>query len=228
MNNHSARPKGQKAKSNGRRAGGKSVGSKKETPPAEGKRERILEAAIKVFAAEGFYNAKVSQIAQQAGVADGTIYLYFKSKDDLLINLFEDRMEMVNANLREAINTESTAVARLQRIVKLHLLLVEQNRDMAEVISVELRQSSKFIREYSNPKFAEFLRTIAGAVVEGQRTGELRDGIDPYVFARALFGALDEIALAWLVKHPGSKASIELPRAAEQLGALFIDGLRAR
>ena len=224
MNNHSARSR---TKSNGKRA----VAHKKKEaspPPAEGKRERILEAAIKVFAAEGFYNAKVSQIAHEAGVADGTIYLYFKSKDDLLINLFEDRMERVNANLREALDTESTAVARLKRIVKLHLELVEQNRDMAEVISVELRQSSKFIREYSNPKFAEFLRTIAGAVVEGQRTGELRTGIDPYVFARALFGALDEIALAWLVKHPGSKASIELPRAAEQLADLFIDGLRAR
>jgi TetR/AcrR family transcriptional regulator, fatty acid metabolism regulator protein len=221
MNNHSARHKA-KAGGNGRRAG------KKDPPPEVGKRERILDAAIKVFAAEGFYNAKVSQIAHEAGVADGTIYLYFKSKDDLLINLFEDRMERVNANLREAIETESTAVARLKRIVKLHLELVEQNRDMAEVISVELRQSSKFIREYSNPKFAEFLRTIAGAVVEGQRTGELRSGIDPYVFARALFGALDEIALAWLVKHPGSKASIELPRAAEQLGDLFIHGLAAR
>jgi TetR/AcrR family fatty acid metabolism transcriptional regulator len=221
MNNHSARQKA-KAGGNGRRAG------KKDPPPEVGKRERILDAAIKVFAAEGFYNAKVSQIAHEAGVADGTIYLYFKSKDDLLINLFEDRMERVNANLREAIDTESTAVARLKRIVKLHLELVEQNRDMAEVISVELRQSSKFIREYSNPKFAEFLRTIAGAVVEGQRTGELRSGIVPYVFARALFGALDEIALAWLVKHPGSKASIELPRAAEQLGDLFIHGLAAR
>jgi TetR/AcrR family fatty acid metabolism transcriptional regulator len=224
MNNHSAR---QKAKANGRRAAPKRPGAK-DPPPPEGKRERILDAAVKVFAAEGFYNAKVSQIAQAAGVADGTIYLYFKSKDDLLINLFEDRMERVNANLREAISTASSAVDRLRRIVKLHLELVEQNRDMAEVISVELRQSSKFIREYANPKFAEFLRTIAGAVVEGQRAGELRSNIDPYIFARALFGALDEIALAWLVKHPGSKASIDLPRAAAELGELFIDGLRAR
>src|SRR5215813_6311419 len=161
-----------------------------------GKRERILDAAVRVFAEKGFYGAKVAEIAREAGVADGTIYLYFKSKDDLLINLFEDRMERVNANLREAIDTESTAVARLKRIVKLHLELVEQNRDMAEVISVELRQSSKFIREYSNPKFAEFLRTIAGTVVEGQRAGELRANLDPHIFARALFGALDEIALA--------------------------------
>src|SRR5438046_8011238 len=111
MNGHSSRKP--------RRAAGrpapKGVRSEAPTP---GKRERILDAAVKVFAAEGFYNAKVSQIAHQAGVADGTIYLYFKSKDDLLINLFEDRMERVNANLREAIDTESSAVARLRRIVK--------------------------------------------------------------------------------------------------------------
>src|ERR1051325_9842547 len=104
MNNHSARSR---SKNNGKRA----VAKKKDAAPVSegtgGKRDRILEAAIKVFAAEGFYNAKVSQIAHAAGVADGTIYLYFKSKDDLLINLFEDRMERVNANLREAIQTES-------------------------------------------------------------------------------------------------------------------------
>lgn len=220
MNTHSSRLRAK----NGKRK----KGAAPQPAAPEGKRERILDAAVKVFAAEGFYNAKVSQIAQAAGVADGTIYLYFKSKDDLLINLFEDRMERVNANLREAIATASTAIDRLRRIVRLHLELVEQNRDMAEVISVELRQSSKFIREYANPKFAEFLRTIAGAVVEGQRAGELRANIDPYIFARALFGALDEIALAWLVKHPGSKASIDLSRAATELGELFIDGLRAR
>jgi TetR/AcrR family fatty acid metabolism transcriptional regulator len=234
MNNHSARPK---AKSSGRRSNG-GRGAKANGPngkdggkgsvPEAGKRERILDAAVKVFAAEGFYNAKVSQIAQAAGVADGTIYLYFKSKDDLLIQLFEDRMERVNATLREALATNDSAAVRLKRVVRLHLEMVESNRDMAEVISVELRQSSKFIREYANPKFAEFLRAIAGAVVEGQRAGELRSDIDPYIFARSLFGALDEIAVAWLVKHPGSKATIDLPRAAEHVGNLFIDGLRAR
>src|SRR5881398_2105357 len=126
MNNHSARHKG-KAGANGRRAG------KKEPPAEVGKRERILDAAIKVFAAEGFYNAKVSQIAHSAGVADGTIYLYFKSKDDLLIQLFEDRMERVNATLREALASEESSAARLKRVVRLHLELVEANRDMAEV-----------------------------------------------------------------------------------------------
>src|SRR4051794_32862865 len=110
MNNHSPRSKaGRTGKT---RAG-------KRSPAAEangsGKRERILDAAVRVFAQEGFYNAKVSQIAHVAGVADGTIYLYFKSKDDLLISLFEDRMERVNENLRAALAAEVSACDRLRR-----------------------------------------------------------------------------------------------------------------
>src|SRR5436309_12914212 len=120
--------------------------------PEGHKRERILDAAVRVFAEKGFYNAKVSDVARLAGVADGTIYLYFKSKDDLLISLFEDRMERINAQVREAIASAKGAPERLRRLCQLHQALVESNRPMAEVISVELRQSSKFIREYANPK----------------------------------------------------------------------------
>jgi len=193
-------------------------------PPA-GKRERILDAAVKVFAAEGFYNAKVAQIAQEAGVADGTIYLYFKSKDDLLISLFEDRMEGINANLRNALQASPTAADKLRAVVRLHLELIEQNRHMAEVICVELRQSSKFIKEYANPKFGEFLRLIAGAIAEGQKSGELRADFDAPMVARAMFGALDELALAWLVR---GKDRIDIPRAVEQMSTMFIEGLRNR
>src|SRR5262245_16700691 len=151
MSRHSSRPAAKPVAKRGRRA------APDAQPNGGGKRERILDAAVRVFAQEGFYNAKVSQIAQEAGVADGTIYLYFKSKDDLLISLFEDRMERINANLREALSQGKSARDRLRNVVKLHLELVQQNRPMAEVICVELRQSSKFIREYANPKFAEFL-----------------------------------------------------------------------
>jgi TetR/AcrR family fatty acid metabolism transcriptional regulator len=195
-------------------------------PAAPGKRERILDAAVKVFAREGFYNAKVAQIAEAAGVADGTIYLYFKSKDELLISLFEDRMDMVLTTLRGALDSSGDAIARLRRVIELHLELIEQNPEMAEVITVELRQSAKFIREYHNPKFAEFLRLIAGAVADGQKRGELRADVDPQLTARALFGALDEISLAWIVRSPRERG--ELERAAHQLGNLFLDGLRAQ
>ena len=196
---------------------------------APGKRERILDAAVKVFAAQGFYNAKVSQIAAAAGVADGT-NLYFKSKDELLISLFEDRMDRVLATLREALDpgtvgAPTNAVSRLRRVIELHLELIEKNPEMGEVITVELRQSAKFIREYDNPKFAEFLRLIAGAIADGQQCGELRSDVDPQLTARAMFGALDEIALAWIVRAPRDRG--ELKRTAQQLGTLFLDGLRA-
>jgi TetR/AcrR family fatty acid metabolism transcriptional regulator len=221
MNGHSSRKPRRNA---GRLAPSHAKGGQKETPPP-GKRERILDAAVKVFAAEGFYNAKVAQIAQEAGVADGTIYLYFKSKDDLLISLFEDRMEGINGNLRRALEASPTAADKLRTVVRLHLELVEQNRHMAEVICVELRQSSKFIKEYANPKFGEFLRLIAGAITDGQRSGELRADMDPPMVARAMFGALDELALAWLVR---GKDRIDIPRAVEQMSTLFIEGLRKK
>src|SRR3954453_20531842 len=118
MNNHSSRKPTRGAKrGNGETKRG---GDKEPAPGLNNKRERILDAAVRVFAQEGFYNAKVAQIADAAGVADGTIYLYFKSKDDLLISLFEDRMERVNANLREALASSTNAVERLRKIVQLH------------------------------------------------------------------------------------------------------------
>ncbi len=227
MNHHSSRRVAAKRRSGPNRAVADTPTA--DRPPAladappPGKRERILDAAVRVFAKEGFYNAKVAQIAEAAGVADGTIYLYFKSKDELLINLFEDRMERINANLRQALERADSAYERIRLVVHMHLQLTEQNRHMAEVICVELRQSSKFIKEYANPKFAEFLRLIAGALSAGQSSGELRADFDAPVVARALFGALDEIALAWLVR---GAARVDLSRAAEQLTRIFIDGLR--
>jgi TetR/AcrR family fatty acid metabolism transcriptional regulator len=184
------------------------------------KRDRILDAAIKVFAKEGFYNARVSQIAELAGVADGTIYLYFKSKDDLLIQLFEDRVERINQKVRDAIQSTESAVARLQLFVELYFDFIAADRSLAEVITVELRQSSKFIKEYKNPKFADFLRILAGIVEAGQKAGELRRDLEPTLVARALFGSLDEIARAHLTKR-----KFDLNAAKKQLSSLFLAGL---
>jgi TetR/AcrR family fatty acid metabolism transcriptional regulator len=210
-----------------------SAGGRELQAGGAGKRERILAAAIRVFAEKGFYLAKVSEIAREAGVADGTIYLYFKSKDDLLISLFEGCMEEVNENLRQAIAAAPATdpVAKLRSAVRLHLSLVEKNRHIAEVLTVELRQSAKFMKEYSNPKFGEFLKLLAGPIEEGQRQGVLRADLDPPLVARALFGALDELALAWLLRRAPAGRKTDFPdlgHVAGQLGDLFIDGLRAR
>jgi|SRR5579883_3366124 len=191
------------------------------------KRERILDAAVRIFADKGFYNAKVSEIARVAGVADGTIYLYFKSKDDLLISLFEDRMEGVNARAREALAAGGAPVDQLRRLLALHLAQVEQNPHLAEVLTVELRQSTKFLKEYRQTRFGEFLKLLAQPIEEGQRDGSLRADVEPHVVARALFGALDELALAWVLGRSGKRRRGFEPEAvARQLADLFVDGLR--
>src|SRR5688572_11241732 len=171
------------------------------------KRERILDAAMRVFAGKGFFGAKVSDIAEEAGVADGTIYLYFKSKDDLLIALFEEQMERVNLELGRTLAGEGRAPEKLRRFIRGYMDLVAKNRHAAEVITIELRQSAKFMKEYKNPRFAEFLKTLAGVIDDGQKKGQLRPDIPPQIAARALFGALDELALLWVTSR-GDKFDI--------------------
>jgi TetR/AcrR family transcriptional regulator, fatty acid metabolism regulator protein len=193
--------------------------------PGGDKRERILDAAERVFAAHGFFAARVSEIAKEAGVADGTIYLYFKSKDEVLISLFESRMERFNQLLADAIPTTASPTEKLLTLIRTYLTLVREQPMVAEVLTIELRQSSKFMKEASNPKFGDLLRTIAGLVAEGQAAGELGDGIPAPIAARMIFGILDELALAWLLQR-GEK--FDIVRAADWVGALVTRGLERR
>ena len=174
------------------------------------KRERILTAAERIFARRGFFAAKVSDVAKEAGVADGTIYLYFKSKDDLLISLFERRMQQVNEVLRAAVAGIASPREQLHAVIRTYLRLVHDEPTAAEVLTIELRQSSKFMKEYENPQFAYFLRLLGGIITAGQDQGELDRVIPAHVAARMIFGMLDELALAWvLAKQPFGAPKIE-------------------
>jgi TetR/AcrR family fatty acid metabolism transcriptional regulator len=186
------------------------------------KRERILDAALKVFAEKGFFGAKVADVAQEAGVADGTIYLYFKSKDDLLISLFEYQMGVVIRELEGAIAGGKDAPQKLRRFIAAYVKLVQEHRHGAEVITIELRQSAKFMKEYQNPRFAEFLKLLASVIDEGQKQGTLRADVPAPVAARALFGALDELAL-WWVSGRGDK--LDISKVADWVGGMVLKGL---
>ena len=111
------------------------------------KRERILRAAIEVFAQNGFYATRVSEIAKAAGVADGTIYLYFRNKDDVLISIFEDRITKLLEVLRREIDAAEGFEARLRVVIERQLGLLEGQRDLAEVVTVNLRQSSRLLKQ---------------------------------------------------------------------------------
>lgn len=189
------------------------------------KRERILAAALKVFAQRGFYNAKVSEVAREAQVADGTIYLYFKNKDDLLISLFEDQMDFLIHRLLEILEqTRGTALDRIRALIHAHLRIAIEWPDLAEFITVELRQSSKFVKEYENPKFTEYLKILRDLIEEGQRAGTVRRDLDARLLARSMFGALDETLLT-LILASKSRQQSHLDKASRQLGHLFVDGM---
>jgi TetR/AcrR family fatty acid metabolism transcriptional regulator len=197
-------------------------------PPADAprrggdKRERILDAAVRVFAKNGFFLTRVSDIAKAAGIADGTIYLYFKSKDALLISLFEDRVEKLLSYLEDDLPKAASASTKLRRIIELQLGLLEGERDLAEVITVIIRQSSKLLKQYAAPKFTAYLDAIAGVISEGQTTGEFRADVSPHLAARAIFGALDGITMTWAL---GKADRGGLVRAAGQLADLVLRGL---
>jgi len=186
------------------------------------KRERILDAAVRVFAKKGFYATRVSEVAKAAGVADGTIYLYFKSEDELLVSLFEDRVERLLAFMAREVPAAASASEKLRRIIEMQLGLLEGERDLAEVITVIIRQSTKLMKEYAAPKFTAYLDAIARVVADGQATGELRSDVSPHLAARAIFGALDGIAMTWAL---GKADRGGLVRASGQLAELVLRGL---
>lgn len=186
------------------------------------KRERILDAAVRVFAKKGFYATRVSEVAKAAGVADGTIYLYFKSKDELLVSLFEDRVAKLLEYMRDELPKEPNAAAKLRRVIELQLGLLEGERDLAEVITVIIRQSSKLLKEYAAPRFVAYLDAIAKVVAEGQASGEFRKDVSASLAARVTFGALDGVALTWAL---GKAEKGALARSAGQLAQIVLRGL---
>ncbi len=189
------------------------------------KHEKIVQAAIRVFARNGFYNSKIAEIAKEANVADGTIYLYFNNKYDILITIFEEEIGKIIAKVKQEMARIEDPREKLVRFAQIHLSLVEENRDLAEVIQVELRQSSKFMKEYRNKKFAEYLNIISQIVRQGQAEGVFREDVMPGIFKRAFFGALDEMSRFWVLS-PKKKYSVNT--AARQISSFFLQGILAQ
>ena len=186
------------------------------------KRERILKAATQVFAHHGFYHSKISEIAKTANVADGTIYLYFKNKDDLLISLFEEEMTKIIREVKGQVNSEEGFENKIRKFIQIHLDLIAKNKELAEVLQIELRQSHKFMKEYMGSTLNEYLNIISGIISQGQRNGEVRADIIPGIAKRILFGALDELSGFWVLSK-NKRYSLAL--SGQMLGDIFINGL---
>ena len=193
-------------------------------PPRADKREAILRAATDIFAERGFFNAQVADVARAAGVAAGTVYLYFKGKDDLLVSIFERTMRDGLARVRTSVAETDDPGERLRRFARLHLSGLGRDRNLAVVFQVELRQSTKFMERFSSTMLRDYLGLIRDAIADGQRTGLFRDDLKPTVAAKMFFGALDEMATNWIL----STRRYSLEADADAVVDLFVNGARAR
>ena len=188
-----------------------------------GKSEAILRAAAKVFAQSGYFNAKVSDVARTAGVADGTVYLYFKNKDDLLASIFSWAMGEFLARARAELAGIANAKEKLLSFARLHFSLFEQERDIAIVFQIELRQSAKFMEQFSTTYLAEYLQMLREIVEEGQKVGVFRTALNSKFVAKLLFGLLDEMATNWVL----SRGNHSLTAMAEPVLDVFFNGVNA-
>lgn len=188
------------------------------------KRDAILRAAIDTFAGRGFFNSQVADVARAAGVAAGTVYLYFRSKDDLLVSVFERSMKEALAEGRAAVEGVDDPAERLRRFARLHLGRLGRDRNLAIVFQVELRQSVKFMERFSSSLFREYLGQMRTAIADGQQAGHFRQDVNPTVAAKILFGALDEMATNWIL----SRRRYSLEGDADAVVDLFLTGVQAR
>ncbi len=186
------------------------------------KREAILRAAIKIFARKGYFNSKVADIASEAGIADGTVYLYFKSKDEILHSVFDRAMEEFITEGKREIAEIAEPDRRLRRIAELHLERLGADRDLAIVFQVELRGSTKFMEEFSAAGFAEYLSIIHRTIEDGQKAGVFRKDLNATVCSKILFGALDEMVTNWIL----SKKHYPLAPVADEVLKVFFGGVR--
>src|SRR5438128_9063644 len=187
------------------------------------KRAIILRAATRVFARNGYFNSKVADIARAADVADGTVYLYFKSKEEILHSIFDQNMAEAIAAGGQLIENLDDPREKLRRIAKLHLERLGADRDLAVVFQVELRGSTKFMEEFSAAGFAEYLALLRRTFEEGQRVGVFRKELNATVAAKILFGALDEMATNWII----SKRNYKLEPMADVVMDVFLNGVSA-
>src|ERR671919_2093198 len=185
------------------------------------KHQQIIEAAVRVVARNGYYNSRVSDIAREAGIASGTIYLYFKTKDDILVTLFRDKMAGFVEGARKAIADEPDAVAKLRRLVRLHFETLEAHPDLAEVVQVELRQGQKFFRGASAHEVSAYFELIGSVLEEGVAAGRFHGDLPVKVATKVLFGAMDQMATSWVL----GKRGYRLVETADAVATIFLKGV---
>lgn len=186
------------------------------------KYDAIIDAAVRVIAEHGYHNAQVSKIAREAKVADGTIYLYFKNKDDVLISLFSEKMGAFITQVEEALKSVESAVDQLYTLIRLHFESLEKDRQLATVTQIELRQSNPEVRKGIGEILKRYLDIIDQVVENGIRQGVFRSDLDVRITRKMIFGTLDETVTSWIMND----YKYSLSDQVDPIHRLFINGMR--
>ena len=185
------------------------------------KPQQIIDAAIRVFARTGYYNSRVSDIAREAGIASGTIYLYFKTKEEILVTLFREKMAGFVAHQRRELAGQLDPVVKVRKLVGVHFSVLEQSPELAEVVQVELRQGNKFFRGASAHEVSAYFELIASVLEEGVAAGRFRSDLPVKVATKVLFGAMDQMATSWVL----GKRGYRLADTADEVATIFLKGV---
>jgi TetR/AcrR family transcriptional regulator, fatty acid metabolism regulator protein len=186
------------------------------------KYQRILDAAAAVFAEKGFFNSRVADIADRANVADGTVYLYFKNKDEILETAINTAFDAFMSVARTELEKLPNPAERLRRLAFLHLEAMGSNRNLAFVFQMEMRQSTRSLSEFSQQHLVEYFHLVRRAISDGQASGVFRREVPEKIAANCFFGALDEMVTSWVL----SKHEYPLANAADTVVDIFLNGVR--
>jgi TetR/AcrR family fatty acid metabolism transcriptional regulator len=185
------------------------------------KYDAILEASIRVIAKHGFHRAQISKIAKEAGVADGTIYLYFENKEDLLISIFQDKIGHFVRKLKYKLSITNDPAKKLFQIVSAHLRYLETHPDLAIVIQMEIRQSNLYIRKKIGELLQEYLTLIEHVMEQGKQSGDFQQNLDTRLARKMIFGTMDDLVTSWVL-HQQKYALQEM---AKPVYELFVNGI---
>ncbi len=180
--------------------------------PRELKRRRILRAAIDVFAEKGYFAARMTDVAHRAGVADGTLYLYFDGKEHLLISIFDEMLSEFISRARHEIEDVEDPLEKLRILIRLHLEALGRDRALAHVMQIETRHSRRFMHLFTRGRLGEYLGLLRSIVEEGQELGRFRKEPGPGFVTKVIFGAVDELVTSWLLADSPSDLGKELPK----------------
>ncbi len=190
------------------------------------KHQSIIKAASKVFARKGFFNARISDVAKEAKIADGTVYLYFNNKTDILLSIFKEGIEQLHRQVKGDVDKQNHPQTKLKVFIKSHLTYMKRHRYLSELLQTELHQPGKAIRDCRNNYFYDYATILTDIISQGQAAKEFRQDVCPLLAGKLILGGLNEIIKLWIAGQPKQhKKDYHLDDVVKQTSTMFLNGL---